>query len=480
VGGSAVVELIDAQAKLSQVVDGGYCVGCGACAAFDKRIRMSFDRYQRLQAVLPKGTVQSAAAAVCPFSDGNPDENTLGQQLFSSDAHVSDERIGRHLATFGGWVEEGNFREQGSSGGIGTWLLAELLGSGMVDAVVSVIEAKDGPNRPMFGFAVFSNRDDVLASAKTRYYPVEISAVLSHIRSSPGRYAIIGVPCFIKALRLSALSDSVLAERMRFLVAIVCGHMKSAAFAEAIAWQCGVPPPELNRIDFRVKIEGRPASRYGVTVTARRDDKSFSITRPMQGMVGANWGHGLFKMKACEFCDDVLGETADLTVGDAWLPAYDGDHRGANIVVVRTSELLSILQKGAEEGRLHLDSLSADEIAASQAGGLRHRRDGLAYRLWLTDRSKRWRPKKRVRASRNHLDPQMQRIHLLRYELGQRSHALFSSAREGGGWLAFEQAIRPLIETYDRQMAPSVFRRVANRIRRGFRVIQQNLIGRAS
>ena len=36
---------------------------------------------------------------------------------------------------------------------------------------------------------------------------------------------------------------------------------------------------------------------------------------------------------ACEFCDDVVGETADMSVGDAWLPGYVSDWRGTSVVV---------------------------------------------------------------------------------------------------------------------------------------------------
>ena len=464
--------------SLDKVVTGGYCIGCGGCAAMDAGIRMEFDDLQRLQAVLPDDrTPTPAATAACPFADGNPDEDVLAGALFDAPEIRKDARIGRHLATFGGWVEEGTMRACASSGGLGTWLQAELLDKGLVDAVLDVSEVNgEGDGAPLFRFTVAHDRDAILANAKTRYYPVEMSGVVRHILDNPGRYAVIGVPCFAKALRLAALVEPVLAKRLVFVLGIVCGHLKSAAFADAIAWQCGIPPHELTSIDFRTKLEGRPASRYGATVKGIKDGEYVSVTRPMEGLVGANWGHGLFKMKACEFCDDVLAETADAAVGDAWLPEYDGDHRGANVVVVRNPALLSLLQAGAAEGRLKLDALSADQVAASQAGGLRHRRDGLAYRLLLTDRKAVWRPTKRVSAGQDHLDPHMRKIHRLRFDLGQKSHAAFRKARRSGNLHDFFAAIRPLIATYDRHMAPSLPRRVVNLIRR--KLLKLTALGR--
>ena len=33
----------------------------------------------------------------------------------------------------------------------------------------------------------------------------------------------------------------------------------------------------------------------------------------------ADWGMGIFKLGACDYCDDIVGETADISFGDAWL-----------------------------------------------------------------------------------------------------------------------------------------------------------------
>lgn len=457
---------------LQKVVDGGYCVGCGACAAFDHRINMVFDSSQRLVASLPEDGSTELATSACPFAEGNPDENQIADRLFPSEDHQSDSRIGKYLSTWAGWVNEGEFREKGSSGGVGTWLLAELLDKNLVDFVVNVTEKPRDQNGPLFHFSVQSSRQGVLDNAKTRYYPVEMSQVIKYVLNTPGRYAFIGVPCFIKALRLATFADPELAQRVRFTVAIVCGHLKSAAFAESIAWQLGVEPGQLNSIDFRAKLAGRPASRYGVKVSGTHKGDNLDVQQPMEGLLGANWGHGLFKLKACEFCDDVLGETADVTVGDAWLPEYDADYLGSNVIVARNHQLQQLLMDGLNSGRLHLDRLSVDLVAASQAGGLRHRREGLAYRLWLTDRAGQWRPVKRVTASRNHLQPHMQEIHRLRYQLGQASHELYQQAKQQGVWQVFVNSITPLMKAYDKQASPSRMRRIWNRIRRALLLLK--------
>lgn len=447
---------------LRDVIDGGYCVGCGACAGLDPSIAMNVDREGRLVAKLAPGHAPApAATAACPFTGVGPDETVLARELYQAHGTVEDARIGRHRACYAGWATEGDLRARGSSGGIGTWLQKELLSRGLVDAVLDVTPKQGLGDNPLFAFTVARTAEEVVANAKTRYHPVEMSVVIRHVIETPGRYAAIGTPCFVKALRLAARQSPELAERLHFLVGIVCGHLKTAAFAEALAWQCGIAPDAIETIDFRAKIEGRPASRYGVSITGRKleGDGPISVTRAMEGLIGADWGQGLFKYKACEFCDDVLAETADAVVGDAWLPAYDADHRGTNVVVVRDPRLLALLENGRAEARVHLEPLTADDVAASQAGGLRHRRDGLAYRLYLADRHGQWRPKKRVAPSRTHLPPLMRRIHEMRLHIGQESHSAWREARKAGDLSRFTERMEPMIAKYKRLMKPGLLQR---------------------
>ncbi len=452
-------------ATLQRVIDGGACIGCGACAALDPGIKMHLDDIGRFQAVLPQNRAPiDPAAAACPFSGNGPNEDELARRLFDAPDLTHDDRVGWHLACYGGWVIEDDLRARASSGGIGTWLQKELLAQGHVDAVLNVAPGGSKKNDTLFSFTVARTPSEILANAKTRYHPVEMSGVISHVINTPGRYAAIGTPCFAKALRLAARQSPELQERLHFVLGIVCGHLKTTAFAQALSTQCGIDPERLDAIDFRAKLKGRPASRYGVSVTGKRaDDGLDSVTRPMEGLIGANWGHGLFKYKACEFCDDVLAETADAVVGDAWLPAYDEDYRGANVVVARHPLLCDLLAQGRNTGRLHLDDLTADDVANSQAGGLRHRREGLAYRLWMADRAGDWRPRKRVSPSRRQLDPAMRRIHAARYELGQSSHALW---RDAPNWDAFRARISPIIASYDRMMNPGLAMRALRLIER--------------
>jgi len=461
---------------LAQVVDGGYCVGCGTCAALDPGITIKQDEMKRYFADLPRDRPPLAQAlASCPFATGNPSEDEIAESLFTGSNHLRDPNAGTYLSAYAGWVLEGEFRLRGSSGGMASWLLTELLRRNLVDAVIHVAQVSNHPSEdrkaPLYAFRVSTSEDAVINNAKSRYYPVEMSDVISHIIETPGRYAVIGVPCFCKALRLAARQSAVLSERLTFIVGIVCGHLKSGAFAEALGWQCGIQPENLTAIDFRVKLEGRPASRYGVAVEGIENGRAVNATRQMEDLLGANWSHGLFKYKACEFCDDVLAETADVVLGDAWLPEYENDYRGTNIIVVRNSQITDLLSDAANKERVHLEDIPIVTAVKSQAGGFRHRRNGLAYRLWMEDEAGAWRPEKRVIASRSGLSRRLQRVHRLRYELGQASHSAFLSAKKERDFSRFINQISPLTRRLSKAEKSPLPIRAARYLKRKLRSI---------
>jgi coenzyme F420-reducing hydrogenase beta subunit len=259
---------------------------------------------------------------------------------------------------------------------------------------------------------------EILAGAKSRYYPIETSEILQIVRTQPARYAFIGLPCFVKAIRRLQQQDSLFRERVKFCIGLVCGHLKSAAFADCFAWQMGIQPGELKEIDFRVKLPNRSAGDYGVYSKGQ----SHSDTRPTRELVGSNWGFNFFRNSACDFCDDVFAETADVAVGDAWLPGYEIDGAGNSVIVIRNPAIGDLILNGINTNRLNLNVATQEEISLSQAGGLRDRREGLGYRLARKVSHKLWHPVKRVLPFPDRFLTFRRLIYTLRSEAGEASH----------------------------------------------------------
>src|SRR5690606_23456092 len=105
------------------------------------------------------------------------------------------------------------------------------------------------------------------------------------------------------------------------------------------------------------------------------------------------WGTGLFKSNACDFCDDVLTELADISLGDAWIKPYRMDGLGNSIIITRT-EIAELIVNGND---LVLDSIDENKIIESQSGSFNHRHNGLLYRIQLYKSQGRIVPFKRER-----------------------------------------------------------------------------------
>ncbi|GIG38795.1 Coenzyme F420 hydrogenase/dehydrogenase, beta subunit C-terminal domain [Cellulomonas phragmiteti] len=363
-----------------------------------------------------------------------------------------------------------------TSGGLTTWLTQELMTHGLVDGVIQVGESQDS-GRPMFSYQISESAEEVRAARKSRYYPVNFADSMASVRGNGKTYAFVGVPCQVRAARLVCEEDVVLREQIVYFVGIVCGHMKSAAYAESLAWQVGVPPSELDTVDFRIKRQGTNAREYQFGAKAVRSGEM--RVADTGSLVGGSWGHAVFQLGACDYCDDIFAETADVVFGDAWLQQYERDWRGTNIVITRNLEIDRILKDGVARSEIELDGLTPAQAASSQAGNFRHRRQGLAVRLADDLAAGRWAPRKRVAPDVNAAPPRRVALIRARREISRVSHDLFAQAVDSGSLALYIERIRPYIARHDRY-ARSPWSKLRTLRQLGFRRSFSRIVGRVA
>lgn len=405
----------------------------GSCAVVDDNIKMVLNEYGVYDEKIDQDDdfeLNPLVEFVSPNLNEGTNESIVSKKLFSSVENVKyDKRIGYYTSLYAGHVNEGDYREKASSGGMGTWIFKELFEKDLIDGVIHVKENPDKSSPIMFQYDISKSIDEIRAGAKTKYYPVEFSKVIKAVKETPGKYAIVGIPSFIMAIRLLSEKDDVIRDRIKYTVGLICGHQKSSKFAESMAWQVGIKPGNLVYIDFRRKILDRPASEYGVEITGIIDGKEVTIVKTTKELLGQNWGQGYFKTKASDYTDDVMNETADITLGDAWLPEYTKDSKGNNVVVVRNPIIDDLIKEGINSGRLNLDIVDKETIFRSQAAHYRHTHDELAYRLNKMDKINEWRPKKRIEGS-NDIPLLRRKVQDLREEISTQSHIVHKKAVE--------------------------------------------------
>jgi len=235
---------------------------------------------------------------------------------------------------------------------------------------------------------------------------------------------------------------------------------------ESFAWQMGIAPEEIAAIDYRLKNPHRPANWYTAHVT--RHDGS-SETRDWWHLADGDWGAGYFQNSACNFCDDVVAETADISFGDAWVEPYSSDGRGTNVVIVRSQRLHWLVLAAMARGSLQLQQVDAAFVEATQAAGFRQRREGLAYRLSWPRLGVR--PRKRVAPGSTGISRRRKLIYIMRHQISAWSHRVFwlaRATRRPGIYTAWARAALAIYQglAYSRGRAGAVADRIEGLARR--------------
>lgn len=454
--------------NLEDVVAGEYCVGCGACSYVSK-CGMSLNEFgeyipdiKRLMQS-DKKLIEMAELA-CPSLNPEQNEDVLGGELFGEEATFND-HLGFIQETYAGYAIEGEYRENGTSGGMVTWVASELFRLGLIDGVIHVHEFnRQRTEDPFFSYGISRTLTEIKSGAKTRYHVVEMSAVLDSINDIDGRFLFVGVPCLSKAVRRLQKMDSSLVDKIPFVVSLVCGHLKSVNWSLSLAWGAGIHPKDAQKIQYRTKGEGIPARAY---VYRAGDKNEKYVQKDSASVVGGKFNVGAMMLPACDYCDDVVGETSDLTIGDAWIPRFDVDSGGTNLLLVRNTVIHTLLKNALSEKRIVLEKISTEEAINSQEGGFRQRREGLSHRLEREILKGNKVPKKRVSAGQFKLSNIRKKIYDGRSEVTIESRDAFLTAMNSDDYSVYSKKMEKKLNRLRlTELRSSFFRLAFKKIKR--------------
>lgn len=440
------------------ILDNEYNYGTGITDSIDERLDIKMNEYGIYTSYVHKEKENNSGkeliSKIEPMLNRDLDETIISRELYGHYEDIEyNKKIGYYRDLYAGYIIEGDYRERASSGGAGTWILKELFENDLIDAVIHVKQNYNNKSDELFVYDISWSIDEIKAGAKTKYYPVELSKVIEIVRKKKARYAIVGLPAYIYSIRLLSRFDSIINERIKYTIGLICGHLKSANFTKSLAWQAGINPETIQYIDYRKKLLDRPANKYAVEVKGlNEENKEVTIIKPVDEIFGYNWGQGFFKVKASDYTDDVMNETADITIGDAWLDEYTQDSKGTNVIVIRNKVLSELFDVAIKEKRIKMDKLTEERVIESQKSHFRHTQDELSYRLWKRKKNNEWYPKKRVQIS-NDLPFIRKKIQDMRELIRDKSHLSFQQALKEENIDVFYNTMDPLVKKYNKYYA---------------------------
>lgn len=311
---------------------GTYCTGCGLCHSM-AGIEMKKSASGFLTPNLERDVANAFCSQVCP---------ACGKHIKSSSIW------GEVESACYGWSADQELRWKASSGGALSAIAISLLENHWVDGIIQIKQSDESVIRNKT--VVSRSKADVIACCGSRYSISSPLMDLDKLVSSGDKYCFIGKPCDAVALRNFMRINKSLNDRIPIILSFFCAGIPSDTANHQMLKALNTKDSDAASLCYRGR--GWP----GCVTLIRKDGGRSEMTYEDA------WGNILGRdvNKACRFCVDGIGESADIVCGDGWYALENGspdfrDHEGRNIIISRTSVGEKALRNAAEKGNLHIE-----------------------------------------------------------------------------------------------------------------------------
>lgn len=308
--------------------------------------------------------------AVCPG---------LGQKV-ARKGRIEDPLWGPWIEMRTGHATDGVLRHAASSGGGLSAVLQHLLATGAVEAVVA--NGADPAHPARNAIRLPTDAKGVKEAAGSRYAPsaplAGLAGWLADHRATGRRFAFVGKPCDVAAMRALTQRDPEVEAAFPVLLSFFCAGVPSHAGGRAVLK--ALDTTEETLAAFRYRGNGWP----GQATALRRDGTESSMS------YHDSWGRILSKhvQHRCKICADGTGTAADIVCADAWESDEAGypkftEGAGTSLIVARTQLGQQLIGETEAAGRIETQLFEVDRLAAIQPGQRERRRALLARLLAL-------------------------------------------------------------------------------------------------
>lgn len=368
--------------NLKNMLNDNLCVGCGLCSSmYPEYFGLVLSKQGFYRAVLrnsPTNEVIGKLMKSCPAFVGRPSFSTDFELLKTQPLSF----FGYSKRILIGYSTNQKLRYSASSGGALSAVLSMLLSEKKIDAVIH-IGVSD--NDPLLNEVKISrNIQEVFQFSGSRYAPAATLSKIKEVLESKMRFAFVGKPCEVAALRSFISSDHSFDNKIVSYLSFFCAGTPSMRTVEKIPRLLGIDREKIK--DIRFRGEGWPGKLKIVTKTGDRVEMSYE----------ESWGKHLGRsvQNRCKLCFDGIGESADVTFGDAWhlnknfsIDFEEAD--GRNIIITRNSKGDQLLEEAVKLRLINIEMQLKNDDLLCKMQPYQYERRGLittrysAFRIFL-------------------------------------------------------------------------------------------------
>ena len=311
-----------------------FCTGCGLCNSV---CNSSFkeDKKGFPYVNLSKDDDTAIHEQVCPvfYYSGQCEHDVWGVVDSALVMYSSDEDI----------------RYKAASGGALTEICVQLLEEKSVDAILHTTYSPDDSTKTINCVSLTSQ--EVKSRCGSRY---SISTPLKDLFTNIDlnkKYAFVGKPCDVMALRSYMKTDEKVRKAFVYLLSFFCAGEPSQDAQKALLAKMNCTMEDCENILYRGN--GWP----GYTTVTKKD----GTVNKLEYKVA--WGQYLGRdiRDICRLCMDGTGDAADIVCADFWYLDENGkpdfsEHEGRNIVISRNKKGTELVQRAVSAGRLVCES----------------------------------------------------------------------------------------------------------------------------
>lgn len=337
---------------IESIVENGLCTGCGICESLTAgKVSLAMDKGGYLRPVVSQPlsiSEERMVREVCPGISLEHGALSVAYHPLWGPLH--------HVRT--GYANNPEIRFAGSSGGVLSALLVYLLETRTVDYVLHIGASEQEPLRNEV--KISKDCADVLKGAGSRYSPSSPLTQIDKYLNGPSRFAFVGKPCDVAALRQYARLNPLVDQKVSYMFSFMCAGIPSIKGTYAILDQLQTKKEEVRRFAYRGN--GWP----GMT----RVETHHGSVHEMD--YATSWGTILNKhlQPRCKICPDGTGEFADVICADAWY-GKDGypdftEQEGRSLIISRNDKGEALVKTCIAAGYMTTAPLEIAEIGKMQ------------------------------------------------------------------------------------------------------------------